>query len=126
MPQPATTNQLLWPRIECSEFQGLGPVSTLKSHELRVGQWGVGNFTKENKDAFIMRRIGGAGRHKQRYPLYLPNIFCIFVVILTVLCAHHSYYSFVLVRCGLLTYTFLCTVCVSSSVMSDSLRPHGL
>ena len=83
MPDPAAKNQLLRARIECSEFQGLGPVSTLKSHELRAGQWGVGNFTKKNKDAFILRRIGRAGRHKQRYPLYLPTIFCIFLVILT-------------------------------------------
>ena len=83
MPDPAAKNQLLWPRIEWSEFQGLGPVSTVKSHEVRVGQWGVGSFTKKNQGAFTIRRIGGAGRHKQRCPLYLPNIFCIFVVILT-------------------------------------------
>lgn len=76
------------------------------------GEWG--SSTKENQNALTIRRkICGAGRHKQRYPLYPPNASPIPVFILTSH-AHLSSYGFVVavvvvVSYGLLTYSFSCT-----------------
>lgn len=81
----------------------------LKWHEVRMGQGGLGSFTEENQDAFTTRRrTGGAGRLKQRHPLYIFHTSAISVFILAS-SAHPSYYSFVLLSYGLLIYTFLHT-----------------
>lgn len=100
--------QLLWPEIECSELLGLGPMSANEVTWRKNGAMGVGSFPKDNQDASTRRRTDGAGRHKQRYPLNLPNTSSISVFILTSP-AHFSYYSFFVVNYVLLTCKLLGT-----------------
>lgn len=99
--------QLPWPGIECWVTR-LGPMSASEVTGRKNGAMGEGSFPKDNQDAFTKRRTDGAGRHKQRYPLNLPNTSSISVFILTSP-AHFSYYSFVVVDYVPLTCKFLGT-----------------
>lgn len=112
---PTAKNLLLWPRTECSELQGLGPVSTLKSHEVRMGERVIS--PRKTKMLLLWEGQVVLGNISKDIP-YIYPIFPISVFILT-LHSHPSYYSFVLVSYGLLTYTFLCT----DSALSSTLDP---